>query len=95
MILNVSPPHRLIEHDGPRFRLSEGMKSGSRISSPGLAKGQMWRTNNGYIEIIELGKKVVFYRVKKQKQQTGVLTRMIRVDALQVYLRASAATLVS
>ncbi len=60
--------------------------------SPELAKGQFWRTNRGLVQIVELGKKLVYYRLTKDRNGVG-LTRMIRREALQSQLEAVSATL--
>ncbi|HWH69585.1 MAG TPA: hypothetical protein VNT26_09385 [Candidatus Sulfotelmatobacter sp.] len=71
------------------------MKTDSWQPSQGLAKGQLWKLNNAYIQIVDLGKRLIYYKILRQKNQRGALTRMIRSDALMVYLRVRSATLVS
>jgi hypothetical protein len=71
------------------------MKEDLAKPSPGLAKGQLWKTDTAYIQIVELGKRLIHYKLLRQPGQKAVLTRMIGIDALAVYLRASEAALVT
>jgi hypothetical protein len=71
------------------------MKTESRKPSPGLEKGQLWKTDSTYIQIVELGKRLIHYKMLRQPGQKAVMTRMIGIDALAVYLRANEATLVN
>lgn len=71
------------------------MNSVSMQASPGLAEGQLWKTDSTYVQIVELGKRLIHYKLLKDPQQTAAMTRLIRTDALAVYLRATEATLVN
>jgi hypothetical protein len=63
--------------------------------SPGLAQGQLWKIDNAYLQIVELGKRLIHYQLLREPGQRAMMTRMIRIDALAIYLRAAEATLVS
>jgi hypothetical protein len=67
-------------HDGAKERIQ-------------LCEGQFWRTERGLVQIVELGKKLVYYRLTRDKQGIG-LTRMVRRDAFLEQLEATAAILV-
>jgi hypothetical protein len=67
----------------------------SRKSAPGLATGQLWKADNAYIQIVELGKRLIHYKMLRQPGQKAVMTRMIGIDALAVYLKTTEATLVN
>ncbi|MGO8678136.1 MAG: hypothetical protein ACLQVX_20020 [Limisphaerales bacterium] len=69
------------------------MDDTSKRTPPGLAKGQVWKTDNTYLQIVELGKRLIHYKVLKDPGQPTVMTRLIRADALTVYLMATEATL--
>jgi hypothetical protein len=69
------------------------MDKHSQQTPPGLAQGQLWKTDNTYLQIVELGKKLIHYKLLKDPRQPVVMTRLIRTDALAVYLRATEATL--
>lgn len=59
-----------------------------------LEKGQLWRIENGYVYIVELGKRLIHYKMLRQPDQKAVTTRMIGIDALAIYLRHNEAELV-
>jgi hypothetical protein len=71
------------------------MSSTRQKAAVGLEKGQLWKLDNTYIQIVELGKRLIQYRILKQPNQKGVLTRMIGFDALISYLRTNRAILVA
>jgi hypothetical protein len=71
------------------------MDNTSKQPPPGLAKGQLWKTDNTYLQIVELGKKLIHYKLLKDPRQSIVMTRLIRTDALAVYLMATEATLMN
>ena len=60
-----------------------------------LAKGQIWKTENAYIQIVELGKRLIQYKMMKQQGQKAVKTQMAGIDSLESYLKTNAAKLVS
>ena len=47
-----------------------------------LAKGQIWKTENAYIQIVELGKRLIQYKMMKQQGQKAVKTQMAGIDSL-------------
>ncbi len=71
------------------------MDDTSKPAPAGLATGQLWKTDNTYLQIVEHGKKLVHYKVMQDPRQPVVMTRLIRTDALAVYLRATEATLMN
>ena len=60
----------------------------------GLEKGQLWKLENGYLYIVELGTRLIHYKLLRQPNQKAVLTRMIGVQELLTYLKHAEATLV-
>ena len=60
-----------------------------------LAKGQLWKTDKGYIEVWHIGKRLIDYRMMKEPGQKRVKTQETRVDTLQTYLKDNAAVLVN
>jgi len=60
-----------------------------------LAKGQVWKTENAYIQIVELGKRLIQYKMMKQQGQKAVKTQMAGIESLESYLKTNAAKLVS
>ncbi len=71
------------------------MKIKSKQPPQPLAKGQLWQINEGYMQIVELGKRLVHYKVLKQPGQRAVRTRMSGIAAFEAYLNEHAAKLVS
>jgi hypothetical protein len=60
-----------------------------------LEAGQLWKIEHGYLYIVELGKRLIHYKMLKQPHQKAVVTRMIGFEALATYLRSNEAELVS
>jgi hypothetical protein len=74
--------------------LSSDMKT-SGVPSPGLTKGQLWKIEHGYVLIVEIGNRLVHYKMLRHPGQKAVMTRLIGIDALAVYLRHNEAELVN
>ncbi|MGO8678944.1 MAG: hypothetical protein ACLQVX_24150 [Limisphaerales bacterium] len=70
------------------------MDANSQTPSPGLAKGQVWKADNSYLQIVDLEKRLIHYKLMKKPDQPAA-TRLIRTDVLAVYLRATEATLMN
>lgn len=62
---------------------------------PGLAKGQVWKADNSYLQIVEQGKRHIHYKLMKEPNQPAVITRLIKTEAFAVYLSATEATLMN
>ena len=69
------------------------MKTNGRKSSPALAKGQLWRTEQCHIRIVEIGKMLVHYKMLRDLHQMR-RTQMSRIDSMVVYLKTNGARLV-
>ncbi|SPE53430.1 hypothetical protein SBV1_1710061 [Verrucomicrobia bacterium] len=63
-------------------------------AAPGLAKGQLWKLNHAYIQIVELGKRLIHYKMMTQPGETGVRTQMSGIETMLVYLKTRHAELV-
>lgn len=74
----------------PRARMKHNLIN---VAPPELAKGQFWKTALGLIQIVDLGKSLVYYRVSRNPG-AATFTRMLRREAFQQQLNATAATLV-
>ena len=59
-----------------------------------LEAGQLWKIEHGYVYIVELGKRLIHYKLLRNPDQKAVLTRLIGIEALLNYLRQSEAVLV-
>jgi hypothetical protein len=69
------------------------MKRNGRKPSPALANGQLWRTKQCHIRIVELGKMLVHYKMLRDLRPMR-RTQMSRIDNMEVYLKAHRARLV-
>ena len=69
------------------------MKTNGKKPSPALAKGQLWRTEDCHIQIVELGKMLVHYKMLRDVRQMR-RTQMSRIDSMVVYLKTNRAELV-
>ncbi len=54
-----------------------------------LDKGQLWKCAQGYLYIVEIGRRLIHYKLLKYPTQRAVLTRMSGSEAIQAYLRAN------
>ena len=62
--------------------------------SPALAKGQRWKTKDVYIEIVQLGKTLIDYKLLRelgQKRRTQTTT----FKSMENYLKTNEANLVN
>ena len=59
-----------------------------------LEAGQIWKLEDGYIYIVEMGERVIQYKLLRQPNQRMAVTRMIGIEALANYLKYSDAELV-
>ncbi len=70
------------------------MKTNGKKSTPALAKGQLWRTEKCHIQIVDLGKMLVHYKMLKELHQMR-RTQMSRIDTMIGYLKTNQAQLVN
>ena len=68
-------------------------KSNKKQTLPVLAKGQLWKTEHSHIQIVDLGKLLVHYKMLRDLHQMR-RTQMSRVDSMEDYLRTNRAELV-
>jgi hypothetical protein len=68
------------------------MKSKKTNPTPQLAKGQLWKTEKGHVEIMEVGKTLTHYRL--YQNQKRVPTNLGRIEMVQDYLKNNQAKLV-
>jgi hypothetical protein len=60
-----------------------------------LARGQIWKLDDGYVYIVEPGRRLVHYKMLKNQRQKAVMTRMVGVEKLEALLKEHAAELVN
>ena len=61
------------------------MKLTKKSAVPTLEKGQLWQTEKGRVEIMEVGKTLTHYRL--YQSQKRVPTNLGRIQVVQDYLR--------
>ena len=71
-----------------------GMKIQTKKLLRPLAKGQLWQINDAYIQIVELGRRLIQYKMLRQEGQRAVRTQMTGIETLEAYLKDNAARLV-
>lgn len=59
-----------------------------------LAKGQLWKLNHLYIQIVKLGSRLIHYRMFSDLKETGARVKTSSVEVLQRYLQSRHARLV-
>ena len=59
---------------------------------PPLVKGQLWKTEKGHVEIMEVGKTLTHYRLFQNQKR--VPTSLGRIQMVQDYLKNNQAKLV-
>jgi hypothetical protein len=60
-----------------------------------LEQGQTWKLEHGYLHIVELVTRLVYYRVLRHLNQAAVTTSLIGVVELLIYLKHNEAELVN
>ena len=68
------------------------MKTNGKKSTPALAKGQLWSTAKGHIQIVDLGKMLVHYKMLRDLRQMR-RTQISRIDSMEAYLKTNRAQL--
>lgn len=64
-------------------------------NTPGeLAKGQLWKLSNFYIQIVELGKRLIHYRMLSDVKETGARIKTSSIEVMWGYLKSRRARLV-
>jgi len=69
-------------------------KPGPTAKPEPLAKGQLWRMVDKHLEIVEMGKRLMHYRLLTRLDQRGVPVRLGNAEEIEAYLRTNKATLV-
>ena len=71
------------------------MKKNEKKFSPVFTKGQLWKTDNGYIQIGHIGKRLIDYRMMKEQEQRLARTQTTAIDTLSSYLKDNAVVLMN
>jgi hypothetical protein len=70
------------------------MKNKPKKSDAELAKGQVWRTAESYLQIMDRGKRLISYKMMKERGQRAVRTQMSGIADVESFLKANEAELV-
>ncbi len=68
------------------------MKLTKSSALPSLEKGQLWQTEKGHVEIMEVGKTLTHYRLFQNQKR--VPTSLGRIQMVQDYLKKNGGRLV-
>ena len=60
-----------------------------------LEQGQTWKLEHGYLHIVELGRRLVQYRILHKLNQHAATARIIGVVELLIYLKYNEAELMN
>jgi hypothetical protein len=70
------------------------MKNNRKSVARPLAKGQLWQTEKSYVQIVELGKRLIHYKMPRELGQRAVKTHTVGIETLESYLKTHRARLV-
>ena len=68
------------------------IKVNSKKALPALARGQLWKTETAYIQIVDLGKRLIDYRMMRQLGQSR-RTQTSTIETMEKYLKTNEARL--
>jgi len=83
----------LIEQNQPSNGLIHLTMKNSNKPLPPLQKGQLWKTDIGYIQIQDIGKRLIDYKMMKELGKKAVRTQATSIDTLKEYLKTQKAVL--
>ena len=69
------------------------IKANKKRALPALANGQLWKTDTAYIQIVELGKRLIDYRMMRELGQSR-RTQTSSIETMENYLKTNEARLV-
>ena len=70
------------------------MKINPKKREAELAKGQVWKTGDAYLQIMDRGKRLISYKMMKEPGKRAVRTQMSAIAAVEAYLKKNEAELV-
>lgn len=70
------------------------MDAGDNLRLLKLREGQLWKLEHGYVWIVELGERLIRYKMLRRPHAQAAITQMIRTEALLNYLWQTEAELV-
>jgi hypothetical protein len=76
-------------------QINANMKKSQKKSVLVFIKGQVWKTGDGYIQIRDIGKRLIDYRMMKEQEQKLAKTQTTAIATLTTYLKDNAAVLMN
>lgn len=70
-------------------------KSLSGGKPAGFAKGQLWKLNHFYVQVVDQGRKLIHYRMLSDLKETGARVKTSGADVMWDYLESRGAQLVN
>jgi hypothetical protein len=70
------------------------MKNNRKKFQAELAKGQVWKTRDAYLQIMDRGKRLISYKMMKEMGRRAVPMQMSAIAAVETYLKENEAELV-
>jgi hypothetical protein len=70
------------------------MKNNRKKPDAELAKGQVWKTGNAYVQIMDRGKRLISYKMMREREKRAVMTQMSGIAEVESFLKANNAELV-
>jgi hypothetical protein len=70
------------------------MKARNRLAAITLAKGQVFKVDDNYLEIVGIGKHLTHYKLSASLKQRGVPTRLGGIHDVEKYLKTKKAKLI-
>lgn len=76
------------------IRTTVARKPSVRVRTIELTRGQLWKSGDAYLQIMEVGRMLVHYRLTARPQSRGMPVRINSKEEIQDYLRKQRAVLV-
>jgi hypothetical protein len=70
------------------------MKNNRKTYEAELVKGQVWKTAEAYLQIMDRGKRLISYKMMKERGKKAVMTQMSAIATVEEYLKANKAELI-
>lgn len=86
-------PMKSEQNRGFRRLTDVKIRANRKKSRPALANGQLWKTENAYIQIVELGKRLIDYRMMRELGQARRI-QTSSIETMEKYLKTNEARLV-
>jgi hypothetical protein len=83
----------LCVHGQQKTVKTPGSQASTSLRPNYLALQQLWKTNNGYVQIWHIGKRLIDYKTMKQLGQKAVKTQTTAIETLKEYLNCQKAVL--